>query len=106
MDNKEGNAGLRREGVLGFGGSDKAHGNADDRGGQRHSLVEHFEQSKQRRRRIADGDDGAFQMRPPKLQRRGRSGVSDFEQRVARRLRSSSVQMTLLFAGNLLRVMP
>src|SRR5580704_14460182 len=69
--------GLRREALLGFRSANKAHGNADDRGGRRRPLVEHFEQSKQRRRRVTDGDDSAFQMRPPKLQRRGRSGVSD-----------------------------
>ena len=61
-----------------IGSPDKAHGNTDDRGGSRLSLVKHFEQPEQGSRRVTDGDDGAFQMRPPKLQRRGRSGVSDF----------------------------
>src|SRR6266567_4165948 len=77
-DNKEWNAALGRKGMLGLGSPDKADGNADDGGRKWRAFVEHFEQPKQRGRRIADSDNSSLKTRPPKFQRRRRSGVSDF----------------------------
>ena len=43
-------------------------------------VLQHVQKVEQRGRRIADGDDGAIEMRPPQFQRRGRA-------RIAHRLR-------------------
>ena len=53
---------LRRKSMLGLGSPDKSDGNADDGGRKRRAFVEHFEQPKQRGRRIADGDNSSVEM--------------------------------------------
>ncbi len=55
-----------REGFLRFRRADEADGNAEDRRRPRRAGVEHLEQTKQRRRRIADGDDGAGELIAPR----------------------------------------
>jgi hypothetical protein len=57
-----------RERLLRFGSADEADGNPEDRGRPRRAGIEHFEQTKQRRRRVADGDDGAGELFAPQFE--------------------------------------
>ena len=65
--------GLAASASFDFGRADEADRNAEDRGRLRRAGVEHLEQAEQRRRRIADGDDGAGEPIAPQLERGGRA---------------------------------
>ena len=78
VDQDKGNAFIGAQQFLGFRRADKTDGHADHRGGPWRAGVEHFEQSKQRRRRIAYGHDGAVQSIAPKLQSGGAARIAGF----------------------------
>ncbi len=81
---------------LDSGGADEADRDAEDRRRLRRALLQHFQQPEQGGRRIADGDHGAVEIRPPQLQRRRRAGGAELARRGRGTAGSRSVQITLV----------
>ena len=71
--------------VLQFGGADEADRNADDRRRTRRAVAQHLEQTEERGRRIADGDDRARQAVDPEVEGGGRAGGAEPRRRDRRR---------------------